>query len=120
MAELVAFTAVGLVAAWGERFPRWIPGLRGRRVPTSAALVPATLGAVVLTVTWTAAFLAIFAGVTLGGRPLDPGFPARGGGWEAGIFYVCYLPLLLWGPLLAAVSHAYWRRRRGPAPGPGS
>ncbi|MEU4420914.1 hypothetical protein AB0F81_09820 [Actinoplanes sp. NPDC024001] len=44
VAELVAFTAVGLIAAWGERFPRWIPGLGGRRVPTPAALIPAALG----------------------------------------------------------------------------
>lgn len=120
VAELVAFTAVGLIAAWGERFPRWIPGLGGRRVPASAALIPATLGAVVLTVMWIAAFIPIFAGVTLGGGPLDPDFPTQGGAWEAGIFYVCYLPLLLWGPLLAAVSYAYCRRRRGPASGPGS
>ncbi len=31
--EALAFTAVGLVAKWGEIFPRWIPGLAGRRVP---------------------------------------------------------------------------------------
>ncbi|MFG2003604.1 hypothetical protein ACGFNU_31025 [Spirillospora sp. NPDC048911] len=36
VSELLAFTAVGLVATWGETFPRWIPGLRGRRVPTLA------------------------------------------------------------------------------------
>jgi hypothetical protein len=57
LAELVAFTAVGLIATWGERFPRWIPGLRGRRVPTPAALIPATLGAVFLTVLWEASRL---------------------------------------------------------------
>jgi hypothetical protein len=116
VAELVAFTAVGLVAAWGERFPQWVPRLRGRAVPPSVALVPATLGAVVLTVLWTGAFAAIFAGVTLTGGPPDPDFPTQGGAWEAGIFYVCYLPLLLWGPLLAAVAYAYYRRRQGPPP----
>ncbi|WP_433133279.1 hypothetical protein ACQPWW_15380 [Micromonospora sp. CA-240977] len=113
VAELIAFTAIGLIAAWGERFPRWIPGLGGRRVPTPAALIPATLGATVLTVLWTTAFARILAGVTMGGEPLPADFPSQGGAGEAAIFYACYLPLLLWGPLLAAVAYAYHRRRRG-------
>ncbi|MEU7754144.1 hypothetical protein AB0B57_32465 [Micromonospora sp. NPDC049101] len=113
VAELIAFTAVGLVAAWGERFPRWIPWLAGRRVPTPAALIPATLGATFLTVLWTTAFARIPAGVTMRGTPLPADFPTQGGAWEAAIFYACYLPLLLWGPLLAAVAYAYHRRRQG-------
>ncbi|PYC67701.1 hypothetical protein C7C45_20375 [Micromonospora arborensis] len=113
VAEVIAFTAVGLVAGWGERVPRWIPGLAGRQVPTLAALIPATLGAAVVTVLWTTAFVRIFAGVNMGGEPLPADFPTQGGEWEAAIFYVCYLPLLLWGPLLAAVAYAYHRRRQG-------
>ncbi|MFI7465267.1 hypothetical protein [Nonomuraea sp. NPDC049646] len=116
VSELAAFTAVGLVAAWGERFPRWVPGLRGRRVPTPAAVVPAASGAVILTVLWTAAFVTELAGVTMRGEPIPPDFPSQAGGWEAAIFAVCYLPLLLWGPLLAAVTYAY-HRRRSPRPG---
>ncbi|MBG0831699.1 hypothetical protein HS041_28635 [Planomonospora sp. ID67723] len=112
VSELVAFTAVGLVAAWGERFPRWIPGLRGRTVPTPVAVIPAALGAVVLTALWTYAFVTVPAGVTLGGEPIPADFPTQAGGWEAAIFYLCYLPLLLWGPLLAAVTYAYHQRRR--------
>ncbi|OLT30755.1 hypothetical protein BJF79_38240 [Actinomadura sp. CNU-125] len=110
--ELVAFTAVGLVAAWGERFPRWIPVLRGRTVPPPVAIVPAALGAAILTVLWTYSFVAGFSGLTLQGEPLSADFPSQRGGWEAAIFYACYLPLLLWGPLLAAVTYAYHRRRR--------
>ncbi len=112
MSELLAFTAVGLVAAWGERFPRWVPGLGGRRVPTPAAVIPATLGAVILTVLWTAAVVTELAGVTLRGEPTPANFPTQAGGWQAAIYYLCYLPLLLWGPLLAAVTYAYYRRRR--------
>jgi hypothetical protein len=93
-------------------FPRWIPLLGGRRVPTKAAVIPATLGAVAVTVLWTAAFVADFLGVTLSGEPTPENFPTKAGGWEAAIFYACYLPLLLWGPLLAAVTFAYARRRR--------
>ena len=33
----------GLVARWGEVFPRWIPGLGGRPVPPMLAVVPASL-----------------------------------------------------------------------------
>ncbi|MFI6521992.1 hypothetical protein ACIBF1_41025 [Spirillospora sp. NPDC050679] len=111
VSELLAFTAVGLVAVWGERFPRWVPGLRGRRVPTAAAVVPAALGAALLTVMWTATAVTEFAGVTLDGEPVPADYPGRAGGWEAAVFYLTYAPLVLWGPLLAAVTWAYARRR---------
>ena len=55
LSELLAFTALGLVATWGEVWPRWLPFLQGRRVPRPAAVVPAALGAVVLTLVWTIA-----------------------------------------------------------------
>ncbi|GAA3248223.1 hypothetical protein ACFO1B_39260 [Dactylosporangium siamense] len=112
VAELVAFTAVGLVASWGERFPSWIPWLRGRTVPALVAVVPATVAAVFLTVLWIVAFIAVFRGVTAGGAPVPSDFPTQQGVWSATIFYICYLPLLLWGPLLAVVTYAYHRRRR--------
>ncbi|MER7213089.1 hypothetical protein ABT340_39005 [Streptosporangium sp. NPDC000239] len=112
VSELVAFTAVGLVAAWGERFPRWVPGLRGRGIPRLFVIVPAALGAVVLTTVWTITFATHFAGVTLRGEPIPSAFPTEAGGWEAAAFYVCYLPLLLWGPLLGVTAYAYHRRRR--------
>ncbi|MBC9716186.1 hypothetical protein H9Y04_26975 [Streptomyces sp. TRM66268-LWL] len=112
LSELLAFTAVGLIAAWGEVVPRWIPLLGGRRVPPLAALVPAALGAVVLTALWTAAFVTELSGVTLQGRPLPADSPTVAlHGWELAFFHATYLPLLLWGPLLAAVCFAYGRRR---------
>ncbi|MEU2750902.1 hypothetical protein ABZ613_32380 [Streptomyces collinus] len=112
LSELVAFTAVGLIAGWGEVFPRWVPLLRGRRVPTAAAAWPAAFGAVMLTALWTTAYVAETAGVTLRGEPLPPDYPTAAGGWESAVFHVCYAPLLLWGPLLGAVTVAYVRRRR--------
>ncbi|QFG25336.1 hypothetical protein [Actinomadura sp. WMMB 499] len=113
VSELVAFTAFGLIASWGERVPRWIPVLRGRRVPPLAAIVPASLGAVLLTVLWTFSLAGQLTGTTLQGEPLPGDFPSEQGGWNAALFYACYLPLLLWGPLLAAVTYAYHRRRNG-------
>ena len=115
VSEVLAFTAVGLVARWGERVPRWVPGLGGRRVPTLAAAVPAALGALVLTAMWTTALYCAAAGVTLRGDSASDAVPSQGGGWEAAWFYLCYAPLALWGPLLAAVTVAYVRRRRDAA-----
>lgn len=113
VSELLAFTAVGLVAAWGEVVPRWIPVLGGRRIPVAAAAVPAALGAVVLTALWTVlAAVTQVAGTTLQGDPVPADFPSEAGGWTAAWFYVCYVPLVLWGPLLGVVTVAYWRRRR--------
>jgi hypothetical protein len=39
---------LGLMQRWGEVFPRWMPGLAGRRVPIRLATVPATLVAVLV------------------------------------------------------------------------
>jgi hypothetical protein len=43
-------------------------------------------------------------------NPDMPGITFSSTGWEV-LFYACYTPLLLWGPLLAAVTVAYYRRR---------
>jgi hypothetical protein len=43
-----AWLTCGLVRPWGEVFPRWLPGLRGRRVPIGVAVVPGLLVAVMV------------------------------------------------------------------------
>lgn len=43
-----AVLTIGLVRRWGERFPRWIPVLRGRRVPIWFAVVPGLLAATMI------------------------------------------------------------------------
>ncbi|MGW0227260.1 hypothetical protein ACWDWO_03005 [Actinopolymorpha singaporensis] len=110
VSEVLAFTAVGLVARWGEVFPWWVPVLRGRRVPTAAAVLPAALGATVLTALWTKVFAGLPASLR---EPAPPGDPIAEHGWRLVVFVGSYAPLLLWGPLLAAVTYAYWRRRTG-------
>jgi hypothetical protein len=45
-----AWLTCGLVRPWGEVFPRWLPGLRGRRVPIKLAVVPGLLVAVMVAV----------------------------------------------------------------------
>ncbi|RCV56021.1 hypothetical protein [Marinitenerispora sediminis] len=116
--ELLAFTAIGLVAAWGEVVPRWVPVLRGRRVPVAAAVVPALLGAAALTTLWTSMAVLSAVGRTLQGDPLPAGMPLAAFDWQAAVFAATYAPLLLWGPLLGAVALAYWRRRTGGGPAP--
>lgn len=109
----LACTAFGLIARWGEVFPRWVPLLGGRGVPRLAAVVPATVGATILTFLWTV--LGAFAevrGTTVQGGELPDSFPTEAGGWEAVVYRVCYTPLILWGPLLAVLTVAYARRRR--------
>ncbi|MEV2267010.1 hypothetical protein [Nonomuraea africana] len=89
---------LGLVQRWGEIFPRWIPWLRGRRVPPPLAIVPATLVAIIITV----------AGLTYLRRALAGAFDvAEWGAWLP----ECFWPL--WGAALAAAALAYHLRRRG-------
>jgi hypothetical protein len=88
---------VGLVRPWGERFPRWIPVLRGRRVPVPLAVVPA----VVVAMAVTSAGL-MFARVLY----LDPD-PGKLAMMGPGLLWP------LWGAALAAAAVAYRIRRRG-------
>ncbi|MFF4223926.1 hypothetical protein ACFYZH_13840 [Streptomyces abikoensis] len=101
--ELLAFLTLGLVRPWGERTPRWLPLLGGRHVPVWAAVVPAALGALAVT----ACVMPMFWGHLPGSAGAAEG-PHGAAAW---IMNACYLPLLLWGPLLAVVTVAYARRR---------
>ncbi|WP_327351334.1 hypothetical protein [Streptomyces sp. NBC_01304] len=114
VSELIAFTAIGLIARWGEVVPRWIPFLGGRRIPAKAVLVPAALGATLLTLLWTVlTTVTELMGTTIRGDDLPADFPSQAGGLEAAWYHVCYTPLILWGPLLAVLTVAYAKRRRG-------
>jgi hypothetical protein len=112
ISELLAFSAVGLVSTWGEVFPRWIPVLSGRRVPTLAAVVPAALGAVVLTLLWTWVAVSFSLGMRINGRPLGSDSVLSFDDWKGLVAVIAYAPLLLWGPLLAVATIGYWKRRR--------
>jgi len=112
VSEALAFLAVGLVAEWGEVWPRWIPGLGGRPVPVRAAVIPAAIGATVLTILPYSLVMAVF------GRMLD-GTRATGlvmHGWQSVAFWVAYTPLAAWGPLLGILTVHYYRRRRTARP----
>lgn len=98
--ELVAFLTIGLVRPWGEVVPRWIPLIGGRAVRLMAAVVPAALGAAALTLMW--------ANVPWWWTyPHEDMTPT--GSLVVGVLYQ---PLVLWGPLTAAVTFSYYRRHR--------
>ena len=97
----LASLTLGLVRPWGEVVPRWIPWIGGRPVRPLAAVIPAATGALALALLWTSVFLFVIQEifVTYG---LD--------GFERVVVGACYAPLLLWSPLLAAVTASYARR----------
>ncbi|MEU9928769.1 hypothetical protein [Streptomyces anulatus] len=101
VAEAASYLTLGLVRPWGEVVPRWIPLLGGRPVNTGLAVVAASLGALAVTFLWWVLF---FGGLLTAESP-DPGVSAG----EV-LFVAAYAPLLLWGPLLAAVTWSYHRR----------
>jgi hypothetical protein len=98
--EALALLTLGLVRPWGERVPRWFPLIGGRWIPPRPVAAVAFLGAIALQFIWTFAFR----------NPDMPGLTFTSTTWEV-VFYACYTPLLLWAPLLAAVTVAYYRRR---------
>lgn len=103
VAETASYLALGLVRPWGEVVPRWIPILGGCQVNRRLAVLVASLGALTVTVLWWVLF---FGGLLTAPSP-DPGISAG----EA-FFVAAYAPLLLWGPLLAAVTWSYHQRHQ--------
>ncbi len=102
---------LGLVQRWGEVFPRWMPGLAGRRVPIALAVVPAAFVSVLLIVggmsIWAALpeMAAALASTGVAGPALTWGIVFQVG------------PTLLfpvWGTALAIAALGYYFRRRGP------
>ncbi|MFE4259891.1 hypothetical protein [Streptomyces sp. NPDC056883] len=109
-AEVLGFLTLGLVRRWGEVAPHWLPLIGGKRVPPLAAVIPAGLGAAVLTLLGTLGAI----GWNDPGNMGAPGSPTGVAYW---VMTACYLPLVAWGPLLAVVTVAYHRRRNVAAPG---
>ena len=88
------FLTIGLIRPWGEVFPRWMPGLAGRRVPIAAAAVPGGLVAVTLIFS-TVPMLVMFSGQSLGDAVLGA------------VTFPCWY----WGPALALAVWGYVAHR---------
>ncbi|WP_100446036.1 hypothetical protein [Glycomyces xiaoerkulensis] len=86
---------LGLARRWGERWPYWVPVLRGRPVPPPVAIVPASVVAYLFTVAAVPFVVSAFRS----GRPE----------------LVWMFPFFVWGPALGAATVAYAVRRRAGA-----
>jgi hypothetical protein len=98
--EGLALLAFGLVRPWGEHVPRRFPVIGGRRVPPRLVVAVAGTGTLLIT------FIALMFFIP-GDSIAD--LEATDAGRVVAV--ACYLPLLLWGPLLGALTIAYHRRR---------
>src|SRR5690606_29618561 len=93
-----AVLTLGLVQRWGEVFPRWMIGVRGRRVPPMLAVIPAVLVSVLVTAASLMYLrIVIIDGVTAATWPLS--LPE--------VFFS------VWGAALFVATLAYRRRRQG-------
>lgn len=111
---LLGLLTLGLVQPWGEVVPRWVPWIGGRRVPVRAAVIPAAFGAaLIIGVCLYALLNSIFHFVEQGPVLVGEKPPVRSETPDVGGIAWTYAPLPAWGPLLAAVTVAYYRRRTG-------
>lgn len=92
----------GLVATWGERWPRWVPYVRGRTVPPRVAVVPGMTVAALLISAGKGWYVSAFSG-----HLPEAVF---GENWATVIFGAT---LPVWGVALGVATYAYWLRRRG-------
>lgn len=91
---------VGLIRDWGVRFPAWMVGLAGRRVPPTMAVAPATIVAIALV----ALGRGIIPTLVSGDLPFDLGTQ-----WVHALSMLSMLP---WGVALGVATAAYAVRRR--------
>lgn len=98
MGALGSVLTLGLFQRWGEIFPRWMIGLRGKRVPPMLAVIPATFVALLVT---SAGIMYIRAVI---GRGLSAST------WPLILPETLWV---LWGAGLFVAAMAYHQRRRG-------
>ncbi|WP_280235285.1 hypothetical protein [Nocardia cyriacigeorgica] len=93
---LGALATIGLIRPWGERYPRWMIGLAGKRIPPMVAVVPAVLVAMLVT-TAGLMYLRLAAVIGVDGK------------------WITHIPETLWplwGGALLLAALSYRQRRR--------
>jgi hypothetical protein len=96
-----AVLTLGLTQRWGEIYPGWVPGLRGKPVRARAAIIPAAA----------VAFLMTSSGVGWIRAAVLDYFPEGAMGKDFGTVGPGIL-LPVWGLALGAATYAYYLRRR--------
>lgn len=94
---------VALVRPWSERFPAWFPLVGGRSIPLPLVLTVSVAGAIAV---FTICVMSVVNWDRVSGFADQPG-----SGWAV-LMAACYLPALLWAPLLLVVTGEHWWRRR--------
>ena len=105
-----ALACLGLCRPWGERLPRWVPGVGGRAVPHRLPVIVGGAGNLLLyliiyevTVSFTLALL----------RDPPSWTPVEGmGPSQLVVFCLCYGPMLAWPVALTIGLVGHWRRHR--------
>lgn len=95
---------LGLVQRWGERWPFWVPALRGRAIHPLVAVIPAGF----VSLLWPGSSL-MFVRVNA-----QKAF-AEGGATADNLIHLVLSPMnlwIFWGFALAGATVAYWLRRR--------
>ncbi|MEV0841246.1 hypothetical protein AB0I55_17015 [Actinocatenispora sera] len=110
LAALGVLLLFALVRPWGRVFPRWVPLLRGRRVPRLVLLVPALLGTATLA-PYGVVGVVDLALATAGAVPVVRGdLPT-----DADALLVSWIGIGAfagYGVSLAVSAYSYWRRTR--------
>ncbi|MEV4481635.1 hypothetical protein [Micromonospora coxensis] len=109
VSELIAFLCIGLVRRWGEVAPAWIPFIGGRRIRPLAAVVPAMLGGLALTVLFGSVPVGDGQTLTVFGVGEDTSYV---NGWWKALAMICTAPIRVWGPVVLVLAGAYYLRRR--------
>ncbi|GAA4076673.1 hypothetical protein [Nonomuraea soli] len=98
LGTLGAILTIGLNRPWSEIWPRWVPRLRGRRVPTMFPVIFAGIVSVVV----------LSAGLMFWWQTLRTGFDWAN--WAMGGPQMLWP---LWGVALAVAAYGYYLRTRG-------
>ncbi|PDP89683.1 hypothetical protein CQJ94_00530 [Glycomyces fuscus] len=98
---------LGLVQRWGVRFPWWMVGLAGRRVPVRLAVVPAILVAVGLVAMGRSVVVELLDGQARSLLTTEP------------LHTVAFASMAVWGAALGVAAAAYAVRRRAECTGCG-
>lgn len=96
----LGYLAVGLIKPWGSE-------LFGRRIPTALVVTLGVIGSLLLILIFT-----IWMPYGVLATPKEDGLAQFIDGGPLILMVACYIPLLVWGPLLLAAVYGYWRRRR--------
>ncbi|WP_220667458.1 hypothetical protein [Propionibacterium australiense] len=104
-----AALCLGLCHSWGERVPRWVPGLGGRVIPRPLPVVVGGLGDALLYVIiggTAARFASRWLGIAEGLTPTDGMSPGA-----IAVLALAYAPMLIWPVALTVALVGYWKRR---------